>query len=154
MATATPTKKRLSAAEKAALSEQTAGAILGVKPIGKIIDSMHALRERKRALDEELKKLDAEYREEETLLMERMTAEGTDKGSGKLASASITTGVIADVQDWAEVEKFVKRTGNFQLFQRRVSDAAFRELLETKGSVPGIKSFTKRRVNLRAISST
>jgi hypothetical protein len=36
-----------------------------------------------------------------------------------------------------------------QLYYRRVSDPAYRELLETKGVVPGIQPFTKTKLNLR-----
>lgn len=147
MATRTikPTK-----AQKAVQVAKVVGALQGHTPIGVMIDEMHLLREKKRKLAEQVTELEQQYTVLETDLMARMEAEQTDKGAGKLASASISTGVVADVEDWGKLEAFVKRTGHFQLFQRRISDPAFRELMESKGSVPGIKPFTKKRLNLRS----
>lgn len=146
MATATKTATR--SRTKAKAVEEVAEA-LAPRPLGKIIDAMYELREKRRVLEAESAKLEAEYKEQEELLMQRMEAEGTDKATGKKAGASITSGIVANVTDWEAVEKFIKRTGNFQLFQRRVSDAAYRELMESKGAVPGMEPFVKKRVNLR-----
>lgn len=144
MVTATATRARVSANVPAKVADA-----LSPAPIGKIIDKMFDLREQRRRLEEEAAKLEADYKAQEEMLMERMGKENTDKAAGKKASVSITTGVVANVTDWAKVEAFVKKTGNFQLFQRRVSDPAFRELMESKGPVPGMEPFTKKKVNLR-----
>jgi len=119
--------------------------------IGGIADHLYELRERKRELEAQVAKIDAEYKEHEERLFERLDKEGTDAARGKRASVSITQGIVGNVEDWAEVEKYVKRTGNFQLFQRRISDASYRELLELKGAIPGITPFTKKRLNVRAV---
>jgi len=146
MVTATATRARASVK----IANQVADALCP-QPLGKIIDKMFDLREKKRSLDAEAAKVEAEYKEQEELLMERMTKEDTDKAAGKKASVSISTGIVANVTDWQAVEAFVKKTGNFQLYQRRISDAAYRELMETSGKkgVPGMEPFTKRRINLR-----
>jgi hypothetical protein len=147
------TTRRPTKAEKAVAVTQVTNTLKGLKPIGSMIDAMFDLREEKRKLDTQVKELEAQYAILEDQLMKRMEEEQTDKGSGKKASASISVGVVADVQDWAAVEAYVKKTGAFQLFQRRISDPAFREILETKKSVPGITPFTKKRLNLRTSST-
>lgn len=149
MATRTPKPTK---AEKAVQIAKVVGALKGQTPIGVMIDELHLLREKKRKLAEQVTELEQQYAILETDLMARMEAEQTDKGAGKLASASISTGIVANVDDWGKLEAFVKRTGHFQLFQRRISDPAFRELMESKGSVPGITPFTKKRLNLRSTS--
>lgn len=151
MATAVATKNAKKTKDATA---RAVAHVLAPPALGPLIDEMFELREKKRALEAEISKLEAVYTENETLLMERLATEKTDKAAGKKASVSITTGIVADVENWTDVEAFIKKTGNFQLFQRRISDAAYRELLESlKGKpVPGIKSFTKKRVNLRVIS--
>lgn len=148
MTTATATR----ATAKAKTVRQVTAALAPPK-LGEIIDRMFDKREAKRRLDEQVAKIEAEIKEDEELLMERMKAEATDKAAGKKASASITTGIVANVEDWAKLEAFVKKTGNFQLFQRRISDPAFRELMETKGAVPGITPFEKRKLNLRVLAA-
>lgn len=157
MATATAKKPAPSATANAkktkdATARKVAEAIAPSK-LGEIVDEMFDLREQKRKLDAEVAQISALYAEKETLLMARLEDEKTDKAAGKKATVSITTSIVGDVEDWSAVEAFVKKTGNFQLFQRRIADAAYRELLESlKGKpVPGIKEFHKKRVNLRVI---
>ena len=79
-------------------------------------------------------------------------AEGTDKGAGKLASASISSVVVGNLDDADKFFAYVKKTGYFHLMQRRLSDPAIRELLASKGSIPGVTPFTKVRLNLRVLS--
>jgi ATP-dependent phosphoenolpyruvate carboxykinase len=118
--------------------------------IGGMTDTLVLLREKKRVHEEEIKKLEAEFSKVSEDLMTKLDAEGTDKGAGKRGSCSITSSVVGNVTDWDALNKYIKRTGYFQLYQRRVSDAAVRELFESKGAVPGVEPFTKRRLNLRA----
>lgn len=119
-------------------------------PIGPTIDKLNDLREAKRKLEAEVKKIEEQYSELEEQLMEKMAAEGTDKGSGKNASASISSSVVGNVTDWEKFNGFVKKTGYFHLFQRRLSDAAVRELFDQGKKIPGCEPFTKKRLNLRA----
>lgn len=122
-----------------------------IGPIGPTIDKLHALREKKRALEAEVKKIEGEYAGLEEQLMEKLSADGLDKATGKAASVSITSNVVGNVVDWDALNKYIKRTGYFHLYQRRVSDPACRELFETKGSIPGVEPFTKKRLNLRSL---
>lgn len=119
--------------------------------LGTLIDKLNDVREEKRLLAVKEKELEAAYKTLELQVMERLQAEGMDKATGKKASVSLTPVVVAAVQDWDALCKYVKKTGYFQLFQRRVSDPAFRELIELKKSVPGLEAFTKINVNLRSI---
>jgi hypothetical protein len=127
---------------------------MSIQPtMGSLIDGMFDLREQKRSLDAEIKKIEEKLDAQEKLVLERMELEGTNAVKGKKASASISTNVVANVVDWDKVYAFVKKTGNFQLFQRRISDPAFRELMELKGAVPGVEPFTKKKINLRVSSA-
>ena len=123
-----------------------------VIPLGTAIDSLWALREQKRALEADVKLLEENIKSCEEALIERLDAEGLDKSTGKAASVSITSTQSAAIDDFEELTKYVKRSGHFHLFQRRISDPAARELFETKGKVPGLSLFTKRRLNLRSLS--
>ena len=89
-----------------------------------------------------IKEVEGEYSEAEEALMERLAKENIDASRGKLASCSISSSVTASVTDWDAFNAFIKKTGNFQLYQRRVSDPAFREMLELKGKVDHIASLT------------
>lgn len=118
-------------------------------PIGAEIDALWALREKKRALDEQVKVIEDQISDASNALLERMDAEGTDKVTGKMATVSISDVMVGNCTDWDMLNAFVKKTGNFQLYQRRLSDPAVRELFEQKGNIPGVELFKKRKLNLR-----
>lgn len=135
----------------AVLKEEVKKPKARVAPIGPLIDGIWATREKKRALEAEVKILEAEIAIKEEALIARLDQEGVDASRGGRASVSITSTISASIADWDAFTAFVKKTGNFQLFQRRISDPAARELFETKGTVPGLAPFTKRRLNVRSL---
>ena len=119
--------------------------------LGAQIDKMWEIREKKRTLEASIKDLDGQLATIEAELMEDMEANGVDKMTGKHAGVSITSNTVAHVTDWDEMWKFILKTKNTQLLQRRVSDPAYRELLEMGKKVPGAEAFTKKRLNLRSL---
>lgn len=118
--------------------------------IGGLTDQLLTLREEKRGLQDKIDALEQEAKILEEQLMEKLDKEGTDKGSGKLGTCSISSSIVANVVDWDALNAYIKKTGYFHLYQRRVSDPAARELFESKGKIPGVEPFTKRKLNLRS----
>lgn len=118
--------------------------------LGSLIDQLDTIRERKRKLSEQIKALDKEYAETEQLIKDRLDLEGMDKATGKKATVSLSEVVVANIVDFDALCKYVKKTGYFHLFQRRISDPAFRELASKK-PVPGLEAFTKVNLNLRSL---
>lgn len=121
--------------------------------VGKLIDQLEAVREKRRVIAEQDKKLSAEYAEIENTLMQRLDADGTPKASSKKATVSISEVVVAEVVDWEKAWPLIAK--NPQLMQRRISDPAFRELYELKGekfmAKYSLQPFVKRRLNLRSL---
>lgn len=120
--------------------------------IGTRIDGLNTLREQKRVLETQVKMIEEKYKAEEEELILQMEAEGVDKSTGKTASAGISTNIVANIVDWDALTKYIKKTGYFHLLQHRVSDPAARELFETKGAVPGLEPFTKKRLTLTKLN--
>jgi hypothetical protein len=137
--------KREVTAAKVAISLTTDGTI------GSRIDALNQLREDKRALEEKIKVIEESYRELEEALMETLQKQGMDKATGKKASVSVSSIVVGNLVDDTAFFAYVKKTGYFHLLQRRLSDPAIRELLESKGSIPGVEPFVKKRLNLRSL---
>lgn len=119
--------------------------------LGASIDKLLELREQRRKLEAEANKLKDEYDIVEEHLMAQMGKQNMEKASSKLASVSVSSTVVGNVTDWEALNKFIKRTGHFHLYQRRLSDPAVRELFESKGSIPGVEPFTKKRLSLRTL---
>ena len=126
---------------------------MAVMTLGAMIDNMFDIREQRRALGAEDKRLEADAKELEAKIIAKLDAEGTNRGASKKASATISESDEPNVVDWDKFCAFAKRTGNMHLFQRRVSAPAWRELRGLKKSeVPGLEVFKKRSLNLRVVS--
>ena len=122
--------------------------------LGSLIDKLNKIRETKRGLEEKIKEQEAAYKELEEQLMGRLEAEGMDKATGKTATISVSSSISFSIkpEDDAKFFAWMARTKNFQIMQRRISDPAAREILSLKrGEIPGLESFTKKRLNLRSL---
>lgn len=117
--------------------------------LGAQIDALFGLREVLRDIQQKEKDQQELIAAAEVVLMETMEREGVDKSTGKLASVSISETLTGNVTDWDTFWAYIFKNKYSHLLQRRVSDPAIRELFETKGKVPGVEPFKKRRLNLR-----
>jgi hypothetical protein len=121
--------------------------------LGASIDALWALREKKREAAAKLTLLEGEIKTLEDALLVRLDSQETVRSEGKHASVSITTSVVAHVEDWTAFHAYIKRMGYFHLLQKRVSEPAYRELLEKGKKVPGVQPFTARKLNLRSLTT-
>ena len=130
-------------------------AVLKGGTIGSVIDDMWALREKKRKADLVVKGIEEEIAAQEIVVFDRLEKEGLKKADGTKASVSIGEATVASVTDWDALWAYAAKNKYFHLFQKRVSDPAWRELMEkNKGKgVPGTEAFTKRKLNLRSLTS-
>lgn len=118
------------------------------KTIGGLADAMYELRENKRELEAEVKKVEESIALIEADLLELLDAQDTSRGDGKLASVSISEAVVPTVTDWDALWSYVLKTKNTHLLQNRISTPAWRELCELKDQPPGTDSFVKRGIRL------
>ncbi len=59
---------------------------------------------------------------------------------------------VPQIEDWSKLETFVYRQKHLDLFQRRLSPAVWKALLESRNgsAVPGVKVFQKRKLSVRS----
>jgi len=131
---------------------------ISVRPasVGAMIDQLWSLREQKRKLEADANAVSEKMTDLEETLLARMDSEGVDKATGKLATVSFSHSVVANIvgdDNWAKFHAYIKKTGYFHLLQKRVSEPAYRELLDAGKKVPGAEPFVKKRLNLRTLSS-
>ena len=110
-----------------------------------------AIRDRKRELAAEEKQLNEQLAALDQQLFEYLDEQGVDRLSTNGITLSISESVVPHVTDWESVYAFVRESGNFQLFERRASSVAYRELLALRDGemIPGVEPFTKRTINMR-----
>jgi hypothetical protein len=119
--------------------------------LGAATDKMWALREEKRLLAVEEKRINTELTALETTILGLMDAQDTRKAEGKKAGVSIGEAVVGNVEDWDTLWAWIAKTKNFHLIQKRVSDPGLRELWSLKKVVPGVQPFTKRTLSVRSL---
>lgn len=144
---------------------------MALRSLGSLIDELDEIRAKRRDIAEQDKALSASYMAIETEIKERLGAEGMAKATGRRATVSLNSVIIANVTDWNAVYALIKKTGSFHLLQRRVSDPAFRELYELELNklsrkrgfdpekldpatvLPGFVPFTKVNLNLTSLKA-
>jgi hypothetical protein len=119
------------------------------QPVGELIDRLWAIREDMRALDKQKNELEIAYDALEDKIKHGLDAQKLDKGTGSRATASIVESQVPHLDDWDEFIAYCRKTGNFQLLERRVAVKAWREIVEkTKRPPRGTSTFVKRKLNL------
>lgn len=119
--------------------------------IGDNIDKLNSLREQKRAYEEHIKIVSQQMADLESEIIDQLDKQKLTKSSGTSATVSISESVKPSVEDWDAFYAYIHRYRYYHLLERRPSVTGCRELLETKGKIPGIVPFTQRKLNLRSI---
>ena len=118
--------------------------------IGKTIDKIFSLRKKKAELEAAVKDVEGQIALLDAEVLEALEASGVEKTATKHGTVSISTSTVAQVTDWDAFLAYIYRNKYGHLLQRRVSDPAWRELVEQGKKVPGTTGFTKKRLSYRA----
>jgi len=121
------------------------------QPIGTLIDKMFELRENKRNLASQIKDIDTEMGELELILLDKMNEQGTTQIRSPLATATVSQQVVGHVENWDALYQHINENDAFYLLERRLANAAYRELLQMGDELPGVKPFTKHSISLRKL---
>lgn len=107
------------------------------------------LRERKRELEAEIKLLEQALAANELAIIERLDEMGVNKFAVGKLSFSISENTVGNVEDWDQVHAYIRDNNAFHLVQRRLANAAYKELLDMGEELPGVVPFNKRTLNFR-----
>ena len=117
------------------------------KNIGEAVKRYVSLRDRLRAWqhkkkeEEAIKKIELEGIE--MWLINRADEDGVESFKTRFGTAYKTYSEHYNVADWTTFVDYVKETGNFQLFQKRVTSTAAKEIHEETGELPPGLNFFK-----------
>lgn len=112
---------------------------------------MREIRDERARISKRDSELHGEWRGLEADLLERAEKEGLDKFSAKGAGTAIVSEqVLPNVTDWDAYLVWELKEEMQHMRQRRLSAAAYRELVESGATVPGVTPYTQKSINLRA----
>jgi hypothetical protein len=72
---------------------------------------------------------------------------------GKLAQVTRSEKPVPKVTDWDALYAHIKKTGAFELLQKRPTESAFAERWDAGKSVPGTEKFTKVSLSVSKVPS-
>lgn len=104
-------------------------------------DARFTTRERRLALQKVVDELQAQETALNEWFIENLSKSEATGVAGKLARVQLGSKMIPQVEDWEVFYAHVKKTGEFELLQRRLSETAIKERLEAGKPVPGTKFF-------------
>jgi len=118
---------------------------------GEIIDTLHALRERKRSLAKSLADTEKEFDALSEQLLIDFELHKTTQSRGSRASASKSETKRAEVKDWDAFNQYVLDSEAPFLFQRRILSNAVIELIDSGENIPGVAITPITKINLRTL---
>lgn len=71
--------------------------------------------------------------------------------AGKVARVQINPSTIPIVEDWGAFGRYIKKTGQIGLLQRRLNEEAIKELWADGVEVPGVTKFNLKKVSCTAL---
>lgn len=122
--------------------------------LGSLIDALHKAREKRLAQDRKVAELKEQEALAEVRVIARLQNQGLTKAAGRKASVSLYPKIVAQVDPtaWHDVFAFVVKHDAWDLLQKRINNAAFRDRVENGVTVPGTKAVSVMDLSIRKIA--
>lgn len=121
------------------------------KALGACADKLFELRNKRLAMQKEVDAVAAEETALKNHIIENLPKSEASGVAGKLARVTVVTKQIPQVKDWDTFYKYVKKTGSFDLMQKRLTDAAIKERWEAGKEIPGVEHFNAVSVSINKV---
>ena len=130
-----------------------------IKKLGVKIDALWKQKMKMDVLSKDIKKIETKkaklkekYTEMESALLKEFTKdELMTSAGGKIGKITITRPKVPSVVSWDKLYKYIYRNKAFDMLNRKVNNAAWKERLEHGKKVPGIETVTLLKLNLSAV---
>ena len=121
------------------------------KAMGACADKLFELRNKRLAGQKLVDEVEAEEKALKSHIIENLPKSEASGVAGKLARVTVVTKQVPQVKDWDAFYKYVKKTGSFDMMQKRLSDAAIKERWEAGKEVPGVEHFNVVSVSINKV---
>lgn len=111
------------------------------KTLALVVDKLWSIRKERLALDKQVTALKAEETTLREYLIEKLPEHDASGISGKLARVALVPKEAPRVVDWESFYKYVAKTKQFDLLQRRLSEASICERLDDGKVIPGVELY-------------
>jgi len=116
--------------------------------IGKCADRLYQLREKRYAIQHEADELENQEKAIKAHLINILPSDSATGVSGKQANVQVVCERVPKAEDWDVLTAHIKKTGSFELLQKRLNSEAVRERWEAGKVVPGVGALTVKKVSV------
>ncbi len=121
------------------------------KTIGACADAAYSLRMERLAAQKIVDSIKAEETQVREYIIQNLPKSESTGVAGKLARVTVMNDDVPQVDDWAKLYAHIKKTGDFDLLQRRVSNEAVQERWDNGKQIPGVKVFHAVKLSLNKV---
>ena len=126
--------------------------------LGALIDAAYTAQQKRLAFqkkcDEQIKKMKETEDALEEKIINSFTNAEIEAARGSLCTASVSIASYPKIDDWDKFYAHVKKTGEFDLLERRPAKAAFRARWDDKKVIPGTSSYTEKVLHLNKVAKS
>ena len=116
--------------------------------VGACADALYTLREQRLIVQKEADALEEREKAIKQHLIDTLPKSDQTGAVGHVARAQIKTKRVPQVDDWEALYKHVRKTGDFEILQRRLAADAIAERWEAGKKVPGVGAFNAVTVSV------
>lgn len=111
------------------------------KTLGECADALYTARQNRLALQRQIDEMGAYETALREHIINTLPKSKQEGAQGSLARVTVVRKEVPQVKDWTAFQAFIKKTGAWELMQRRPSEAALKERLDAGVKVPGVDVF-------------
>lgn len=122
--------------------------------LGELADHLYKIRESRLEIERSVEKLKVEEGAIREHLIQTLPKQELATGiAGKVGKVTIKPAVVAQLKDDAKLYAYIKKTGDFDLLQRRLNEGAIKARWEAGKAVPGVEPFDVLKVSVTAVKN-
>lgn len=121
------------------------------KALGSCADMLYELRAKRLIQQKIVDALESEEKALKDYIIQSLPKSEASGVAGKLARVTVVTKEIPQVKDWDLFYKYVKKTGQFDLMQRRLTTDAVKERWDAGKEIPGVEHFNAVSVSINKV---
>lgn len=121
------------------------------KTMGACADRLYELRLKRLEEQKKVKLLEDEEKALKNYIIQNLPKSEASGVAGRLARVTVVTKEVPQIEDWEAFYKYVKKTNNFDLMQRRLADDAIKERWAAGKEIPGVNHFQAVSVSINKV---
>ncbi len=113
----------------------------GPKQLVELIEAGIKLRDQRKELESKCAALGAEEKALKDFVLDTFDKADLREVKTKAGTARLAVKDVPQAEDWEKIYAHIKKTGEFDLLQKRLGERACQERWDAKVAIPGVKKF-------------